>query len=63
MKNLNSNTNDQFFPDIDPKELELGDYLGKGASGFVHKATYKKNGAQLALKVTLSLFRLNTQII
>ncbi len=59
-KGVKKTSTGQFVSMIDPKELEvfshlnqLGDYLGKGASGFVHKAVYKPADTVLAIKVYL----------
>lgn len=43
---------------VDPSTLEVGEYLGKGASGYVQKAIYKPKNIPLALKVSI----LSTQL-
>jgi len=35
---------------IDPKKISIKECIGKGASGYVHKAIYKPNGKIMALK-------------
>jgi len=53
-------TGEQLTISIDPKLLEIGDFLGSGASGSVHKATYKPTGMDLAIK-SIKLYDKNTR--
>ena len=39
----------------------MRDYVGKGASGYVHKAIYKPNGMIVAVKVIFSRLNLFSQ--
>ncbi len=44
--------NAQLIPDhIDFRDLEMGDVIGKGASGVVQRAVHKPSGLQLAIKL------------
>ena len=45
---------------IDPNDLEIGDFLGSGASGSVHLATYKPYNTVIAVK-SINLYDKNTR--
>lgn len=45
---------------VDPNDLEIGDFLGSGASGSVHLATYKPNNSVIAVK-SINLYDKNTR--
>ena len=45
---------------IDPKDLEIGDFIGSGASGSVHLATYKPTNTVIAVK-SINLYDKSTR--
>lgn len=50
-KGMKNHNNSQYLSNIDAKDLDIcKSMLGKGASGFVHKAIHKPTGTVLALK-------------